>query len=366
MASSSIIAVAGTFGALALAATPAAHALGHPPAPARGDDRRAPGPAAAPARPAAPAPDDEIAAPPPTYQASGVTVDEHVGARVPLDAKFRTQDGTLISLGEVLSGGLPAILTFNYSDCPMLCSVQLNGLTAALPRVSEPSGSELAAPGESPPGSPSGSPGRTAVLRVGAQFRIVTIDLEPTESLDKMRAMRERYLDRLPEDQRAVARTGWTFLVAATPGDATAIRRVADAVGFRYTYIADRAEWAHPAALILLSAAGVVTRYVYGIDFEPAVLRESIYKAGLAEPSAAVGFLLRCYHYDPGANNHARAGVLALQIGAAGFVVLLLSALGVMHFARRRATRVAAGWSGGVPPCDRSKRPGSAAPNGVT
>jgi len=346
MASSSIIAVAGTFGALAFAATPSAHALGHPLALARGDDSRTPAPAAAPARPAAPAPDDEIAPPPPTYQANGVTVDEHVGARVPLDAKFRTQDGTLVRLGEVLSGGLPAILTFNYSDCPMLCSVQLNGLTAALPRVSEPS--ELAAPGESPPGSPSGSPGRTVVLRVGAQFRIVTIDLEPTESLDKMRAMRERYLDRLPEDQRAVARTGWTFLVAATPGDATAIRRVADAVGFRYTYIADRAEWAHPAALILLSAAGVVTRYVYGIEFEPAMLRESIYKAGLAEPSAAVGFLLRCYHYDPGANNPARAGVLALQIGAAGFVVLLLSALGVMHFAHR------------------SKRPGSAAPNGVT
>jgi len=107
--------------------------------------------------------------------------------------------------------------------------------------------------------------------------------------------------------------------------------------GFATRTIADRAEWAHPAALILLSASGVVTRYVYGIEYEPAMLRESIYKAGIAEPAAAVGFLLRCYHYDPGANSHARAGVLALQYGAAGFVLLLLSVLGVMHLARRGA-----------------------------
>lgn len=321
MASRSIIAALGALGSLGVFAPGAALALGHPP------DQ-----AAAPAAPAAP--DDEIPAPPPTFQAGGVTVDEHLGARVPLDAKFRTQDGTPITLGEALGGQLPAILTFNYSDCPMLCNVQLNGLTAALPAVGTP--------GVSP------DPDRPrAVFRVGVQFRIVTIDLEPNETIDKARAMRERYLARLPEDQRAAARSGWTFLLAATPGDGAAIRRVADAVGFRYTYIQDRAEWAHPAALILLSAAGAVTRYIYGIEYEPAMLRASIYRAGLAEPAAAVGFLFRCYHFDPDANSHARAGVLALRFGAAGFVVVLFSALGVMHRARR------------------GKRP-PAAPNGVT
>jgi len=318
MASSSLIAFAGTLGALALGVFGPTPALGHP-------DTRG-GAAAA-------APDDEIPAPPPTFQAGNVTVDERVGGRIPLDARFRTQDGTKTTLGELLRGGLPVVLTFNYSDCPMLCSVQLNGLTAALPRVGER--------------GPSPDPTRgDAQFRVGAQFRIVTIDLEPNETLDKARAMRERYLARLPEGQRDVARTGWTFLVAATPGDGAEIRRVADAVGFRYTYIADRAEWAHPAALILLSASGVVTRYVYGIDYEPAMLRASIYKAGLAEPAAAVGFLLRCYHFDPDANSHAHAGVLAMRFGAAGFLLVLLIALGALHLARR-------------------KRP-PAAPNGVT
>lgn len=323
MPGNSITAVAGLAGALALVAG-ATMAAAHPPAPGAAPDR-----AAAPAA----APDEEILAPPPTFKAGGVTVDEHLGGRVPLDAKFRTQDGAQVTLGEVLRGELPAILTFNYSDCPMLCSVQLNGLTAALPAVGQPGPSPAAS--ATVPGATVPSAARDVVFRVGRQFRIVTIDLEPTETLDKARAMRRRYIDRLPEDQRAAAETGWTFLVAATPGDDTAIRRVADAVGFRYAYIKERAEWAHPAALILLSATGAVTRYLYGIEFEPAVMRESIYKAGIAEPASAVGFMLRCYHYDPGANSHARAGVLALRVAAAAFALLLAAALAILHFMRR-------------------------------
>ncbi|HWU90399.1 MAG TPA: hypothetical protein VN253_24210, partial [Kofleriaceae bacterium] len=221
------------------------------------------------ADPGHPAPDDEILPPPPTYKANSVDVEEHLGARVPLDARFRTVDGAVVTLGEVLRGELPAILTFNYSDCPMLCSLQLNGLVAALPGVAEPG----------PPPAGSTKPGDVA-FRVGAQFRIVTIDLEPNESLDRLAKMRDRYLARLPEAQRAAAREGWTFLAAEVPGDGAAIRRVAEAVGFHYVYVTERAEWAHPAALIFLSAAGVVTRYVHGIEFAPAMMRDSIFKAG--------------------------------------------------------------------------------------
>jgi protein SCO1 len=270
-----------------------------------------------------PAP-DEISAPPPTYKANNVAVDEYLGAKIPMDARFRTQTGAHVTLGDLFKGDLPTILTFNYSDCPMLCSLQLNGLSAALP--------EIAKLGPSPSGA-----GNQIVFRTGAQFRIVTIDLEPTESLAKLQQMKDKYIERLPQELRAQAREGWTFLVAENPGDGVQIKRVADAVGFHYMYMRERAEWAHPAALIFLSTAGAVTRYVYGIQYETAMLRESIFKAGLSEAATAVGFMNRCYHYDPGANSHARAGVLALRIGAAGFLVLLISGFGVLRVMRRKS-----------------------------
>lgn len=274
-------------------------------------------------------PDDEIPQPPPTYKANDVTVVEKLGATLP-NLRFRRQDGNVVSLQDVIAakrpggagptGGdeLPTILTFNYSDCPMLCNLQLNGLTATLP--------ELAAARDSVTGTK---------LHLGEHYRIITIDLEPHEKLEKLVKMREKYLARFPEAQREAARAGWTFLAAEHPGDGSAIKQVADAVGFSYVYVKERAEWAHPASLIFLSSRGAVTRYVYGIDFAPTVLRESILKAGAAEPATAVGFMNRCYHFDPDANNKSQAGVMALRIGAAGFVILLLSGLGMLHAIRK-------------------------------
>lgn len=261
---------------------------------------------------------DDISPPPPTYKANGVNVEERLGAKLPLDARFRTADGALVTLGQVLASAdntMPTILTFNYSGCPMLCSLQLNGLQAALSNLAEP----------------------IAGVRfvVGRQFRIVTIDLEPAESPERAAKMRDKYVAKLPETQRKSALAGWTFLVAATPGDGSQIRRVADAAGFSYAYVPERAEWAHPAALIFLATTGVITRYVYGIEFDGAVMRDSLFKAGLNEPATAVGFMNRCYHYDPDASSHARAGMLALRIGAAGFLVVLVAALALSHVLRR-------------------------------
>jgi protein SCO1/2 len=281
-----------------------------------------------------PAGDDEILAPPPTYKANDVKVDEKLGARVPLDVKFRRHDGNVVTLGHVLqpaaepgklvtagANDLPTIITFNYSECPMLCSLQLNGLMTALPEVTK------TAPDVT---------GKNVTFRIGHQFRIVTISLEPSEKLERAKKMRDKYIARLPEDQRAAAEKGWTFLVAN--GDANQIKRVAEAVGFSYVYVKERAEWAHPAALIFLSVTGTVTRYVYGIEFDAQMMRESIFKAGISEPATAVGFMNRCYHFDPSANDHSRAGMMALRVGAAGFMVLLAGYLGFL-FVRRNARR---------------------------
>lgn len=265
---------------------------------------------------------ETIVAPPPTFQGSAATVTEHLGQTLPLDATFRTQDGKRVTLREIVTGDLPTILTFNYADCPMLCSQQLNGLTAAMPAIAKR-------------GPVPGSPDQLA-FALGEHYRIVTISLEPDESLAKLVKMRGKYLERLTtlfhdDGARAEQRAaGWTFLT----GDAASVKRVADAVGFGYAYVPERAEWAHPAAFMFLSSAGVITRYVYGIELGDS-LAESIYKAGLAEPATATGFMLRCYHWDPNANDHSRAGVLALRIGAAS-AVAILAGFGILQLVYRR------------------------------
>lgn len=248
-------------------------------------------------------------------EVAAVRIDEHLGAQVPLDLAFRDQDGKRVTLGELVRGDVPVVLTFNYSSCPMLCSLMLTGLADALPR--------LAALGDEANGK--------QPLHAGEQFRIVTIILEPNEEPSRASETRAHYLDKL---EGVVKPGGWTFLVADQHGDDDAITELAASVGFQYHYEADRAEWAHPAALIYLSSTGIVTRYVHGVQFEAQDLYESTIRAGTASPSSAVGFLQRCFHYEPKAGN-ARAGFAIMRVGATAFAALVLGVVLFVHLRRR-------------------------------
>jgi protein SCO1/2 len=254
--------------------------------------------------------DDFTTAAPP--EVAAVDVDEQLGAQVPLDLRFRDHDGREVTLGDLVRGDLPVILTFNYSSCPMLCSMQLNGLVDGLGAVD---------------------------LGVGQQFRVVTVIIEPKEEPARAHDTREAYLDKLQTrnvNRRGPAqRGGWTFLVVATKGDDAAIRRLAETVGFRYRYVDETGEWAHPAVLVLLSPGGIVTRYVHGIEYDPKELFSSLVRAGTAEPSASVGFVQRCFHWDPDAGGNPAAGRALMKFGAFAFAGLVIGALLVAHLVRR-------------------------------
>ncbi len=257
--------------------------------------------------PAKPGFDEAVPEAPKAFDGIGLT--EKLGAQVPLDLPFRDQTGAAVTLRDLIRGDRPLILTFNYSDCPMLCSLQLTGLVAALPQLR---------------------------LMAGRQFRIVTVVLEPLEKPARAAATRARYLERLPDTMRSLAADGgWTFLVAPEEGRDASIRRLAETVGFGYKFVPERNEWAHPAALIFLSPSGKVTRYVGDVNYSPDVLTQSIMTAGTSEPSSTAGFIMSCFHYDADVNNYSRLGVSALRYAAAGFLLLLLTAFGLWRYFRR-------------------------------
>ncbi len=284
-------------GALALVLASTAVAVAHEGDTAAGDV--APAPRAG----------DTLSAYPPGFPGADVTVDEHPLAQVPFDAQLRTLDGGTTTMGDLLAGDLPTILTFNYSSCPNLCSTQLASLSNGLAGVR---------------------------WRLGKQFRIVTVVLDPSETIERAKDMHARFVQALPAGSDPAA---WTFVLAPTaatrPGDDATVRRIADAVGFTYTFLAETGQYAHPAALMFLSTDGRVMQYMYGAQFEPQAIDASIVKAGMGTASTAVGFMYRCLHWDPAARSHAVQGRSMLRYGAAGFAVLVLSALGFFHLARR-------------------------------
>ncbi len=249
--------------------------------------------------------DQPVPVPPGVFR--GVEVAERLGAQVPLDARFRDQTGKEVTFADVVRGDLPVLVTFNYSSCPQLCDLQLAGLVKAL---------------------------ATVRLTPGKQFRIATVILAPAEPPARAARTRDHHVAKLRQLGGDLVADGWTFLVSRDGKDERAIHAVAAAVGFGYRYDARQDEYAHPATLVALSATGVVTRYVHGIDPVGSDLEQTIVNAGLAEPSASSGFVMSCFHWDP--DGRVAWGRRLMRYGAFGFASVLVAVLALVLWRRSR------------------------------
>lgn len=234
----------------------------------------------------------------------GVGVDERLGARVPLALQFLDETGQPVSLGQFFRAGRPVLLTLNYYRCPMLCTLQLNGLVDAL---------------------------RELTWNPGREFEVVTVSIDPLEAPALAAGKKKIYLESLG---RPGAETGWHFLVGRQPE----IAALADAVGFRYRFDEARKEYVHAAVFVLLTPEGVVARYLYGVMVEPQTL-----KLGLAEASAGkLGstvdrILLMCFHYDANAGRYVVAASRLMRAGGILTALCLGVWLGRWWWRERRA-----------------------------
>src|SRR5215831_5188675 len=71
-----------------------------------------------------------------------IGIDPHPGAPVDLNLTFRDESGAPVKLAQFF-GSKPVILTPVYYECPMLCSMQLNGLVRAMKVMTFSAGKEF-------------------------------------------------------------------------------------------------------------------------------------------------------------------------------------------------------------------------------
>jgi len=227
-------------------------------------------------------------------QVEGVDVTEHLGAAIPHGLAFKDEHGQAVTLGQYFDGKHPVILTFNYSNCPMLCSLMLNGLLAGLKQLSYTPGNE---------------------------FRIVTVSIDHEETPEHALKTQRRYLDKY---DRPGAEKGWSFLT----GSEANVKAYARALGFGFAYNEARKEYAHPSAMAVASPDGRIMRYLYGIEYPPSKLKLSLVEA--AEGKIGNPFdrlVLYCFHYDATEGRYAPVAANIMRAGGAVAVLVLASLL---------------------------------------
>jgi protein SCO1/2 len=232
-----------------------------------------------------------------------VRLEGKLGAGMPGPLRFRDESGATVALSHYFSGK-PSILVFSYFDCPMLCPVVLEGLARSL---------------------------KPLALRPGRDFDIIVVSIDER---DGAAAAREKKSHAMSLYGRQDTSAGWHFLT----GDPDSITQVTQAAGFRYAYDEKSGQYAHAAALYVLTPKGQIARIFYGVDFSSRDLRLALTEA--SEGRIGTPFdqlLLYCYHYDPSAGKYGVAIMNLLRIAGSATVLALAGFIVVMLRRDRRA-----------------------------
>lgn len=234
----------------------------------------------------------------------GIDVEEKLGTMLPLDVPLVDETGKAVTFRDYVKPGRPVMLMFGYYQCPMLCNLVMNGVVQGIDSLE---------------------------FKMGKEFQVVTVSIKPSETPQLAASKKANYMESLgkPADD-----PGWAFLTATEESS----KRLADAAGFRYYYVEDRNEYAHPAVVILVSPEGKITRYLYGIQFEEKDVKLALVEASDGKVGSTLDrLILYCFHYDPDAKGYVVLAGTIMKIG--GIMMLLFTAsfvIGLWRWEKRR------------------------------
>ena len=230
--------------------------------------------------------------PPPILRQASIT--QRLNEPIPPGIVFRDENGKAVHLGDYF-GNKPIVLSLVYFDCPSLCTEVLNGELRTMKAIT---------------------------LDLGKDFEALTVSFEPKDTPELARAKRDVYAGQYG---RPGGREGWHFLT----GDQPSIDALTEAAGFHYAYDFASRQYAHAAAILVLTPDGRIARYFYGVQYPGRDVRLGLVEASEGKIGTPTDHaLLYCYQYDPATG---RYGLIVMNVvRAAGAVTVLV--LGIFLF----------------------------------
>ena len=226
----------------------------------------------------------------------GVGITEYLGEQVPLDVELIDSEGNRVTLGELIKGDKPVILSLVYYTCPMLCVLILNGLVDGLQGMEK---------------------------KPGTDFDILTVSFDTRETENSSKYAREKYIEMYGDTSIG---DGWRFFT----GDQENIDKLTSAVGFDYKFDEASGQYIHAACLFVLSKDGKLMRYLYGVEFPPDTLRMALMEADRDKIGFSQRFLLFCFHYDASTGKYAPVAFNIMRVAGGMTLFVMILFLGVL------------------------------------
>ena len=233
-------------------------------------------------------------------QLENVSFKQKLNTQLPLDTRFKDENGRDVTLRQYFDGKRPVVLAFVYYSCPMLCTQIMNGVSRAI---------------------------KVLPFTPGQDFDVVFISFDPRDKPETAAAKKTALLNYWSTQNQSGA---WHFLTGEEPE----IKRVTSAAGFFYMWDPRSQQYAHLSGVLVLTPDGRLSRYFYGVEYSPKELRLALVESGEGHVGSAVDeLLLYCFHYDP---SQGRYSLMVMNLVRLGGIMTVLAIGGFIFFMRRQ------------------------------
>jgi len=241
-------------------------------------------------------------------QLQNVGFEPQLNAQLPLDVNFRDESGREVQLREYF-GRKPVVLALVYYGCPMLCNQVEMGVVGSLKMLS---------------------------LNPARDYEVLFVSFDPRETPDMAAKKKAAALSRFGRPETAA---GWHFLT----GKEEAVRAVASAANFRYSFDEKHNLFAHASGIMILTPDGRISRYFYGVEYPSRDVRLGLVDASAGKIGTPIDHLLLfCFQYNPETARYSATVLRIVRLG--GILTILIIVAGILIF-RRRDVRAASATS---------------------
>lgn len=198
---------------------------------------------------------------------SKMGVTQKMDAQLPLDARFKDENGKDVKLGDYFKDK-PVILLMIFYKCEGVCSLELDGLLEAVNGMKD--------------------------KKAGQDFEIVTVSIHPNET-PKLAKEKEKFL--LDLYRYKGTEDGWHLLT----GQWDEILRVTESAGFRFIYNEKDDTIQHPAVMLIATPQGHISKYFFGANYPALLVLRSLDAAvnGTIQEAEEKPIMLGCFMKDP-------------------------------------------------------------------
>ena len=223
------------------------------------------------------------------HELKGIKVQEHIGRFIDLDLKFTDEKGQSQSLKSYFQNQ-PVLLTVIYYNCPSLCNFHLNGLFDGLNKLK------------------------------WKNYQFVVVSMDSTETFELAEEKKKNYLTEFQNLK--------TDTIHFLTGSKLAIQELTDSLGFAFRWDEETQQFAHSPVAYSLSPKGMISRYLYGVEFLPQTLRLALLEAGRGKVGNMIDrILLFCYRFNPKENKYSLYAVNLMKAGGVLVVMALIALL---------------------------------------